>query len=26
MSDLLRKPKGASGKVHAITPADAGWG
>ena len=26
MSDLLRKPKGSSGKVHDITPADAGWG
>jgi len=26
MSDLLRKPKAGSGKVHDITPADAGWG
>lgn len=25
MSDLLRKPKGLSGKVHAISAADAGW-
>ncbi|CDZ70807.1 Myo-inositol catabolism IolB domain protein [Neorhizobium galegae bv. orientalis] len=26
MTDLLRKPKGASGKVHDVTPKDAGWG
>jgi 5-deoxy-glucuronate isomerase len=26
MTNLLRKPKGASGKVHAVTPKDAGWG
>ncbi|MDI6838143.1 MAG: 5-deoxy-glucuronate isomerase, partial [Rhizobiaceae bacterium] len=26
MSDLLRKPQGASGKVHDITPESAGWG
>lgn len=26
MSDLLRKPKASSGKVHDVTPADAGWG
>ncbi|MFL0693844.1 MAG: 5-deoxy-glucuronate isomerase [Agrobacterium tumefaciens] len=26
MTDLLRKPAGKSGKVHAITPASAGWG
>ena len=26
MSDLLRKPKAPFGKVHDITPADAGWG
>jgi 5-deoxy-glucuronate isomerase len=26
MSDLLHKPKGTSGKVHDITPEDAGWG
>lgn len=25
MSALLRKPFGAHGKVHQITPADAGW-
>lgn len=25
MSDLLRKPTGDYGKVHSITPADAGW-
>lgn len=25
MADLLRKPQGTSGKVHDITPADAGW-
>jgi len=25
MSGLLRKPVGLSGKVHAVTPADAGW-
>ncbi len=24
--ELLRKPKGTSGKVHDITPASAGWG
>lgn len=24
--NLLRKPQGASGRVHAITPEDAGWG
>ncbi len=23
--NLLRKPRGSSGKVHDITPADAGW-
>ncbi|WP_117190392.1 5-deoxy-glucuronate isomerase [Rhizobium terrae] len=26
MTDLLRKPKGTSGKVHDVTPKDAGWG
>lgn len=26
MTDLLRKPKGVSGKVHDVTPKDAGWG
>jgi 5-deoxy-glucuronate isomerase len=26
MTNLLRKPKGASGKVHDVTPKDAGWG
>ncbi len=26
MADLLRKPKGSTGHVHAITPEDAGWG
>ncbi|NOX41620.1 MAG: 5-deoxy-glucuronate isomerase [Alphaproteobacteria bacterium] len=26
MANLLRKPTQASGKVHDITPADAGWG
>ena len=26
MPDLLRKPTGASGKVHDITPQSAGWG
>lgn len=26
MTDLLRKPKGVTGHVHDITPADAGWG
>ncbi len=26
MSDLLRKPTGTTGKVHDITPMDAGWG
>ncbi|MBW6422377.1 5-deoxy-glucuronate isomerase [Rhizobium sp. XQZ8] len=26
MADLLRKPKGTSGKVHDMTPKDAGWG
>lgn len=25
MADLLRKPNGLTGKVHAITPASAGW-
>ncbi|MFN3662420.1 5-deoxy-glucuronate isomerase [Yoonia sp.] len=25
MTDLLRKPFGTRGKVHAITPASAGW-
>jgi len=25
MADLLRKPVGASGQVHAITPEAAGW-
>ena len=25
MGDLLRKPAGTSGKVHHITPQDAGW-
>lgn len=25
MADLLRKPAGTSGLVHAITPKDAGW-
>lgn len=25
MSDLLRKPRGTNGQVHAITPEDAGW-
>jgi len=25
LSDLLRKPLGARGKVHEITPTDAGW-
>jgi len=25
MTDLLRKPRGTGGKVHDITPADAGW-
>ncbi len=25
MSDLLKKPSGAHGKVHDITPASAGW-
>lgn len=25
MADLLRKPTGTHGKVHAITPQDAGW-
>lgn len=25
MNDLLRKPTGTQGHVHAITPADAGW-
>lgn len=25
MSQLLRKPTGTSGKVHDLTPADAGW-
>lgn len=26
MAELLRRPSGTAGKVHAITPADAGWG
>ncbi|WP_299481926.1 5-deoxy-glucuronate isomerase [Cypionkella sp.] len=26
MTDLLRKPNGVSGKVHDITPQNAGWG
>lgn len=26
MSKLLVKPRGTSGKVHAVTPASAGWG
>ena len=26
MAELLRKPVGSSGKVHDITPANAGWG
>lgn len=26
MSDLLRRPVAATGKVHDITPASAGWG
>jgi 5-deoxy-glucuronate isomerase len=26
MSKLLRKPSGSSGKVHDVTPANAGWG
>ncbi|EUB98795.1 KduI/IolB isomerase [Rhizobium sp. CF080] len=26
MTSLLRKPKGSSGKVHDVTPKDAGWG
>ncbi len=26
MSHLLRKPKGRGGKVHDVTPKDAGWG
>lgn len=26
MSHLLRKPSGSSGKVHDITPEEAGWG
>ncbi|MBP1843320.1 5-deoxy-glucuronate isomerase [Rhizobium petrolearium] len=26
MTNLLRKPKGISGKVHGVTPKDAGWG
>ncbi|WP_105440661.1 5-deoxy-glucuronate isomerase [Neorhizobium sp. T25_13] len=26
MTILLRKPKGVSGKVHDVTPKDAGWG
>jgi 5-deoxy-glucuronate isomerase len=25
MADLLRKPLGKNGKVHDLTPADAGW-
>lgn len=26
MTDLLRKPRGITGKVHDITPESAGWG
>jgi 5-deoxy-glucuronate isomerase len=26
MPDLLRRPQGVSGKVHALTPEAAGWG
>ena len=26
MTTLLRKPTGTNGKVHDITPANAGWG
>ncbi len=26
MTDLLRHPKGSTGKVHDITPQSAGWG
>jgi len=26
MADLLRKPLGKNGKLHDISPADAGWG
>ncbi|MEX0970027.1 MAG: 5-deoxy-glucuronate isomerase [Paracoccaceae bacterium] len=26
MTQLLRKPTATSGRIHAITPADAGWG
>ncbi len=26
MADLLRKPLALNGKIHDITPADAGWG
>jgi 5-deoxy-glucuronate isomerase len=26
MADLLRRPEGTKGKVHDITPDDAGWG
>jgi 5-deoxy-glucuronate isomerase len=26
MGDLLRRPAGARGRVHALTPEDAGWG
>ena len=26
MSQLLRHPKGETGKIHQITPEDAGWG
>lgn len=26
MADLLRKPKGVRGRVHAVSAADAGWG
>lgn len=26
MTDLLRKPNGSAGKVHDITPENAGWG
>ncbi len=25
MDDLLRKPRGVAGKVHDLSPADAGW-
>ncbi len=26
MAELLRKPTGEVGKVHDVSPADAGWG